>query len=75
VEGRPPKTVVVVTVREAFMQCGRALLRSGLWDPAGHVRREALPSMGTVLAAHTGGRVDAVAYDADSATRIPKTLY
>jgi hypothetical protein len=75
VDGRPPKTVIVVTVREAFMQCGRALLRSGLWDPAGHVRREALPSMGTILAAHTGGRVDAEAYDAEATTRIPKTLY
>jgi PPOX class probable FMN-dependent enzyme len=75
VEGRTPKTVLIVTVLEAFIQCARALLRSDLWNSALHVRRADLPSLGTVLAAHTGGKVDAAAYDAEAEIRTPGTLY
>ena len=74
-DGKAPKTVLVITVQEAFIQCARALVRSDLWNPARHVRRDELPSIGTILAAHTGGKVDAAAYDADAAVRMPKTLY
>ena len=75
VDGKSPKTVLVVTVQEAFIQCARALVRSDLWNPERHVRRADLPSLGTVLAAHTGGLVDAAAYDAEAAVTLPKTLY
>jgi PPOX class probable FMN-dependent enzyme len=75
VDGKAPKTVLVITVQEAFIQCARALVRSELWNPARHVRRDELPSIGTILAAHTGGKVDAAAYDAEAAVTMPKTLY
>ena len=75
VDGKAPKTVLVITVQEAFIQCARALVRSDLWNPARHVRRDELPSIGTILAAHTGGKVDAAAYDAEAAVTMPKTLY
>jgi uncharacterized protein len=58
-----PRCVVVVEVREAFIQCSRALVRAGLWDPTRFLDRAALPSLGTILSAHTGGLVDAEAYD------------
>jgi PPOX class probable FMN-dependent enzyme len=75
VDGKEPRTVMVVTVQEAFIQCARALVRSDLWNPAGHVRRGELPSLGTVLATHTGGLVDAETYDAEAESTVPKTLY
>ena len=75
VDGKPPKSVLIVTVLEAFVQCARALVRSDLWNPALHVRRADLPSLGTILAAHTGGKVDAAAYDAEAEIRTPGTLY
>lgn len=75
VEGRTPRTVLVVTVEQAFMQCARALVRSELWKPARQVNRSDLPSLGTVLAAHTGGMVDAVTYDAEADANVAKTLY
>ena len=31
VNGRQPRLVIVVTVREAFLHCGKALKRSKLW--------------------------------------------
>lgn len=74
-DGKAPKTVLVITVQEAFIQCARALVRSDLWNPERHVRRAELPSLGTVLAAHTGGLVDAATYDAEAVATMPKTLY
>jgi hypothetical protein len=75
VDGKPPKSVLIVTVLEAFVQCARALVRSDLWNPALHVRRADLPSIGTILAAHTGGKVDAASYDEEAEIRMPATLY
>ena len=75
VGARAPRTVLVIAVREAFVQCSRALVRSSLWDPTRHVPRDALPSLGRMLADHTGGRVDADAYDRDAAARVRETLY
>jgi hypothetical protein len=73
--GKDPATVVVVHVREAFIQCSKALVRSRLWDAAQQVPRARLPSLGTVLAAHTGGRVDAARYDREMEDTVRKTLY
>jgi PPOX class probable FMN-dependent enzyme len=75
VDGKAPKCVVEVTVEEAFVQCARALLRSDLWNPARQVPRDAVPSIGTILAAHTGGLVNAAEYDAEARENFPKTLY
>lgn len=75
VGGKAPTTVLVVAVEEAFMQCSRALVRSELWDPSRHVARTDLPSAGTMLAAHTRGKVDAAAYDAANAETVREMLY
>lgn len=75
IDGRTPRSVIVITVREAFMQCARALVRSDLWNPEKHVPRSALPSIGTILEAHTGGNVDAAQYDEQAQETVPKTLY
>lgn len=75
VRGKPPKTVLVVRVEEAFMQCSRALVRSGLWNPERFAGSRTLPSAGEMLAAHTGGRLDAAEHDAHAREAVPKTLY
>jgi uncharacterized protein len=51
---RTPRLVIRVTVREAYLHCAKALLRSHLWDPAHHVQRDALPTVGQMLSDHTG---------------------
>ncbi|HEV7371363.1 pyridoxamine 5'-phosphate oxidase family protein [Arenibaculum sp.] len=75
VGGRLPRTVIMVAVEAAFMQCSRAIVRSRLWDPASRRDRTSLPSMGTILEAHTGGRVEAAVYDAELPGRLRDTLY
>ena len=52
--GRRPKSALVVTVREAFLHCGKALIRSKLWDPDYRVDRAQLPTYGSMLKDHTG---------------------
>ncbi|WP_135470647.1 pyridoxamine 5'-phosphate oxidase family protein [Crenalkalicoccus roseus] len=72
-QGRPPATVLLVTVREVYMQCAKALLRSRLWE--GRPRPAGVPSMGELLAAHTRGRVEPAGYDAEAPARLASTLY
>jgi PPOX class probable FMN-dependent enzyme len=75
VEGKTPRTVLIVKVKEAYIHCSRALVRSDLWNPAKHARRDAVPSFGTVMAAHTKGFVEASTVDEEAITRVPATLY
>ncbi|OXM71553.1 pyridoxamine 5'-phosphate oxidase family protein [Amycolatopsis vastitatis] len=49
VKGKRPKLAVVVEVRELYMHCAKAFLRSSLWDPSTWPDRSALPSMGTIM--------------------------
>ena len=49
-----PRTVLVVTVREAYLHCAKALMRSRLWDPDARVPRDALPTMGEMMRDHIG---------------------
>ena len=50
VRGKPPISGLRVTVEAAFLHCGRALIRSRLWDPAVQIERSSFPSYGQVLA-------------------------
>ncbi|MET0350510.1 MAG: pyridoxamine 5'-phosphate oxidase family protein [Rhizobacter sp.] len=75
VDGKPPRSVLVISVTKVFFQCGRAVLRSGLWNPAHHVKAGAMPSAGSVLQALTANEVDGAAYDAALPERQRSTLY
>ena len=50
--GRPPRSVLVLTVERAYFQCGKAVMRSGLWDADRQVERSSFPSLGEVLRDH-----------------------
>ncbi|KZE36577.1 pyridoxamine 5'-phosphate oxidase family protein [Chelatococcus daeguensis] len=63
VEGKQPRTVVVIEVREVYFQCARAIIRAGLWDPSRHVAPDALPTPGAILAALSQDRVGGDDYD------------
>lgn len=75
VDGKAPKTVLVVSIESVFFQCARALLRSRLWDPASRIDRQSLPSTGTLIAEASAGREGGEDYDRSLAERIPKSLY
>jgi PPOX class probable FMN-dependent enzyme len=75
VDGKPPKSVIAITVDAIYFQCARAILRSELWNPQKHVARERLPSAGQILAAVTANRFDGEAYDKTLPERQKSTLY
>ena len=75
VDGKPPRSVLVVKVEAVFFQCSRAVLRSNLWDHSKHIVRNALPSPGTILAAVSDGAIDGSDYDAKLPERIKSTMY
>lgn len=53
-ERRTPKVVIKVSVEEAYLHCAKALMRSALWKAESQVARDALPSMGQMMADQTG---------------------
>jgi len=52
VEGKIPDFAIVVHVEEAFYHCGKAVIRSGLWEPEKALPVEGLPSYGRALKDH-----------------------
>lgn len=53
--GSGPLSVLLVDVERAYFHCGKAVMRSGLWDPATRVERSVFPPMGRVWREHTRG--------------------
>lgn len=49
VDGKPPRSVMVIEVREVYFHCTKALRRSQLWNPEKHVSRDVLPSFGQIM--------------------------
>jgi PPOX class probable FMN-dependent enzyme len=54
VNGKVPKTGLRIEVREAFLHCAKALMRSNLWDPGTRIERSEFPTMGKMLADQIG---------------------
>jgi PPOX class probable FMN-dependent enzyme len=63
VEGKPPRSVIVVHIETVYFQCARAILRAELWNPARHVAAGSLPTPGAILAALSEGSVGGAEYD------------
>lgn len=51
---RLPTVAIEVTVREAYLHCAKALMRSRLWSDGARIERSALPTLGEMLAEQTG---------------------
>ena len=49
VEGKPPISVVIVTVKAAYMHCAKAFMRSELWKPESWPDRSSMPTLGEIL--------------------------
>ena len=75
VEGKEPRSILVVTVERVYFQCSRAVVRAELWNPDAQVARSALPSAGRILAAVSESRVGGDDYDRDLPARVEATLY
>ncbi len=74
-EGKPPRSVIVIAVERVYFQCARAILRAELWNPDKHVAADALPSAGDILAALSQGRVGGKAYDDEWPGRAKQSMW
>lgn len=74
-DGKPPRSVIVLHVDEVYFQCARAIVRSELWNPERHVDPKLLPSAGEILADMSANRVGGETYDREWAGRAQATLW
>ena len=52
VNGKVPRSGILVTAEEVYFHCGKALIRSDLWNPEKHVTD--FPSLGRIIAEQIG---------------------
>jgi uncharacterized protein len=74
-EGKAPRTVIVMTVDEIYFQCARAIVRSGLWNPDRHVDPKSLPTPGQILAEMSENLVGGEEYDRAWPERARQSLW
>lgn len=74
-DGKAPRSVMVMTVESVYFQCARAIVRSELWNPARHVDPKTLPSAGQILASLSANRVGGERYDREWWGRAQQTLW
>jgi hypothetical protein len=75
VDGKAPRSVIVMTIDELYFQCARAIVRAELWNPARHIDPASLPSPGEILAAMTHDQVGGPAYDQAWPERARQTMW
>ena len=74
-EGKAPRTVVVMTVGEIYFQCARAIVRSDLWNPDKRVDPRSLPTPGQILAAMSENAVGGESYDREWPERAKNSMW
>lgn len=74
VNGKVPKSGVLVDIEEVYLHCGKALIRSKLWDPASQVERTAMPTMGRMVADQVNG-IDSEEVESNYQNALKTSLY
>jgi predicted pyridoxine 5'-phosphate oxidase superfamily flavin-nucleotide-binding protein len=69
--GQVPKVGLVISVKEAYLHCAKAVNRAKLWDAAMHINRAELPSYMDMLGEQVEGltREENLRQDAEMARR------
>ena len=74
-DGKEPRSVIVIRTTAVYFQCGRAIVRSSLWNPEAQIDPKSLPTPGEVLAELSNGSVGGPDYDAKWEGRANETLW
>lgn len=74
-EAKQPSLAIIVEVAEAFFHCGRALIRSRVWDSASQALAEQMPSFGEIVAAQMGLDIPGEAIERDLEQNSYRSLY
>jgi hypothetical protein len=74
-DGKAPRTVIVMTVEEIYFQCARAIVRADLWNPDKRADPTSLPTPGQILADMSENRVGGEDYDRAWPERARQSLW
>jgi PPOX class probable FMN-dependent enzyme len=74
-DGKAPRTVIVMTVDEIYFQCARAIVRSDLWNPDKRVDPNSLPTPGQILADMSENTIGGEQYDREWPERARQTMW
>jgi len=75
IQGKPPVSVLVISVDRVYFQCQKALARSNLWSINAQVPRGTLPTAGQMAEAMSDVPFDGAAYDRGYPEHMKKTIY
>jgi len=75
VDGKAPRTVIIMTVDEIYFQCARATVRSDLWNPDKWIDPKTLPTPGQILAGMSDNCVGGEDYDRAWPERARQSLW
>ena len=75
VQGKLPRSVIIVNVQSVYFHCSKAVVRSKLWERGAQETKPALPTAGKILQHISGGTFDGETYDRELPERLKTTLY
>jgi uncharacterized protein len=74
-EGKTPRSVIVMSVDEIYFQCARAIVRADLWNPDKRIDPGTLPTPGQILASMSDDTVGGETYDRQWPERARQTMW
>jgi uncharacterized protein len=74
-DGKPPRSVVLIDVKEAYLHCVKAIKRAGLWTQDAQVDRATFPTAGQVYRDQLKLEIPGEAIDASLAQDARDNLY
>ena len=73
-DGRHPRSVIMIAIDEVYSQCARAVIRADLWNAEKHVDRASLPTVGEMLKG-VKANFDSEAYDREWPQRAKTSMW
>ncbi|MCO6186337.1 pyridoxamine 5'-phosphate oxidase family protein [Rhizobium sp. L1K21] len=73
-DGKHPRSVVVIGIDEVYFQCARAVMRADLWNPQKFHDPKSLPTAGEMTRAAEAG-FDSQTYDREWPERAAQTMW
>lgn len=74
-EGKEPRSAIIITIETIYFQCARAIIRAGLWDETAKVDPKTLPTPGDILADLSNGTIGGKPYDEEWPTRAAASMW
>lgn len=75
VDGKAPRSVIVIEVETVYFQCARAIIRSELWNPDRFIDPASLPTPGQILATLSDNELGGEAYDNSWADKAKESMW